>query len=113
MFESRCCSTHRSPSRFVPWLVVSLLALLAPAGAARAAARTAAPVVSPAPVIRIEPTTLYFGAATAPPSAVAGGSAAATTPPARAEIPQALRDKAAGANGVRVLVQLATPFTPE
>ncbi|MFL6260190.1 MAG: S8 family serine peptidase [Thermoanaerobaculia bacterium] len=71
-------------------------------------------VAPAAPEIRIDPTTLYFGAATAPPAAPVK-SLQASPPPAvsRAEVPEALRQKAAQGGPVRVIVQLAAPFRPE
>jgi subtilisin len=63
-----------------------------------------------APEIRIDPTTLYFGAT--PPAASA--KAVETAPPvsSRPVVSKALREKAAG-KGARVIVRLAAPFSPE
>jgi subtilisin len=76
---------------------------------------TGAPVVmgaSAAPEIRIDPTTLYFGAASPPANSVVAGKAAELPPRPPIQIPQPIRDKAA-AGGVRILVQLAAKFRPE
>ncbi len=81
------------------WILVAVLALAVPAHG----------VVS-APEIRIEPTTLYFGAT--PPAASA--KAVETAPPvsSRPVISKTLREKAAS-KGARVIVRLAAPFSPE
>jgi subtilisin family serine protease len=68
--------------------------------------------------IRVEPTTLFFGAATPPsaltaPQALTAGEEALLAPSSQPEIPQALRDKASREGGVRLIVKLAAPFTPE
>jgi subtilisin family serine protease len=83
--------------------MVLALALAIPCGAFAA---------STAPEIRIEPTTLYFGAATPPPAAAASKTLGEAVPSSRPVVPQPLQDKAAR-NPVRVLVRLAAPFTPE
>lgn len=62
------------------------------------------------PEIRIQPDTLYFGAAAPLPAAEAVKAAQASAP--RREIPRELREKAAR-ESVRVLVRLNVPFTPE
>jgi subtilisin family serine protease len=84
-------------------MTAAVLALVAPAYG-----------VAPAPQIRIEPTTLYFGAAT-PPAASAAQEHKATLPASssRPILAAALKAKAADGGTVRVIVQLATPFTPE
>ncbi len=69
--------------------------------------------VASAPAIRIEPTTLYFGAATPPPSAVAGKQQGAPAGPSLPVLPVGLKEKAASTGAVRVLVQIAASFTPE
>ncbi len=87
--------------------VFGIAALLAMTGTAHAAAE-----------IRIEPTTLYFGAAG--PSSVAASAArpaevseSLPAPGIRPEVVGALREKAREQRVVRVLVRLAAPFTPE
>ncbi|HEX6898277.1 MAG TPA: S8 family serine peptidase [Thermoanaerobaculia bacterium] len=83
--------------------------------AALAAILTVAPAAGQTvPEIRIQPDTLYFGAAAAPPSAVtAEAMQAAPSPAPRREVPRELREKAAREGVVRVLVRLNLPFTPE
>ncbi|HET9212801.1 MAG TPA: S8 family serine peptidase [Thermoanaerobaculia bacterium] len=72
-------------------------------------AMAAAPVLgATAPEIRIDPTTLYFGA-----SSPQSAQAAATQPPSsRPPVATALREKARR-DKVRVIVELTTPFGPE
>ncbi len=77
------------------------------------AAVLGAPVYGASPAIRIEPTTLYFGAATPPPSAVAGKQQGAPAGPSRPVLPAGLKEKAASTGTVRVIVQIAASFTPE
>jgi subtilisin family serine protease len=62
--------------------------------------------------IRIEPTTLFFGAAT-PPAPLTALEEGGLAPDSRPEIPQALWEKAGRHEGVRLIVKLAAPFTPE
>jgi len=81
------------------------------AGLALAVLASSAPAAW-AQEIRIEPTTLFFGAAT-PPAAPIAGKEALLAPDSRPEVPQALRDKASREGGVRLIVKLAAPFTPE
>lgn len=64
------------------------------------------------PEIRIEPDTLYFGAASPAADAKRAGSSL-PAPLARGKVPQALREKAATGGKVRVLVRLDAAFTPE
>src|SRR4051794_19834251 len=66
-----------------------------------------------APEIRITPTTLYFGSAT--PSASAAGQTLESPAPvsSRPVVSRELREKAASTGAARVIVQLATPFSPE
>ena len=82
----------------IPWMIAAVLALSAPAQGA-------------APQIRIEPTTLYFGAATPP--AVSAIQEHGATGSSRPVLSAALKAKAADGGTVRVIVQLSTPFTPE
>jgi subtilisin family serine protease len=102
------------PSRFcsnlVSW-IFGTAAVLAWAGTAQAAAE-----------IRIEPTALYFGAATPSLGASVEPGASARpldvseglpAPGIQPEVLGALREKASGQRQVRVLVRLAAPFTPE
>jgi subtilisin family serine protease len=98
-------------SRLSSPLGLGVAVLLILAGALQGAPAAA---VTPAPVIRIDPTTLYFGAAT-PPAVAASTVAAAPAQgsQSRPEIPAALRQKASRPEGVRILVRLATPFVPE
>jgi subtilisin family serine protease len=87
----------------VSCILVAVLALTSPAHG----------VAPAAPAIRIDPTTLYFGAAK-PPGAAATRAAAVPSVPSRpVAIPKALRERAASAGPVRVIVRLATPFAPE
>jgi subtilisin family serine protease len=83
------------------WTIAAVLMAAAPALAAAGA-----------PEIRIDPTTLYFGGAPAARNVVE-----APEPPQRAfsrpAVAKALRDKAASTGAARVVVQLATPFSPE
>lgn len=69
-----------------------------------------------APEIRIDPTTLYFGAAQ-PAGITAEASAAAKagerTPSTSPGVWRSLRDKAEGQGTLRVLVRVAAPFAPE
>ncbi|MEA2600271.1 MAG: in [Acidobacteriota bacterium] len=98
-------------SRLSARLGLCVTALLVLGGAFPGAPASA---VTAAPAIRIDPTTLYFGAATPP--AVSASAAAAVQAPGfqpRPEVPAALRQKASRPEGVRVLVRLATPFVPE
>src|SRR4051794_18316533 len=85
-----------------PWMILAALAVAAPAHG-----------VAAAPEIRIDPTTLYFGAAPPPASASVRSSEGGLSPAARPVLSKELREKAASAGTVRVLVQLAAPFTPE
>ncbi len=73
----------------------------------------AMPAYGASPAIRIEPTTLYFGAATPPPGIVARKQQGAPAGPSRPVLPAGLKAKAASAGAVRVIVQVATSFTPE
>jgi hypothetical protein len=82
----------------IPWMIAAALALSAPAYGA-------------APQIRIEPTTLYFGAATPP--GVSALQEHKATGSSRPVLSAALKAKAAEGGAVRVIVQLAMPFTPE
>lgn len=69
-----------------------------------------------APEIRIDPATLYFGAAE-PPADAAGTSAKGSRPGRAPETPpavwHALREKAASRGTVRVLVGVRAAFSPE
>lgn len=67
--------------------------------------------VTSVPEIRIDPTTLYFGAATPPAGAVSQQEAAKPVS-SRPGVSKALREKAAS-TGARVVVQLSAPFSPE
>jgi subtilisin family serine protease len=87
--------------RWIPWILVAAAAIFG----------NPAYGVASAPEIRIDPTTLYFGAAT-PPAAAAREQEAAKTVSSRPVVSKALREKAAS-TGARVIVQLATPFSPE
>jgi subtilisin family serine protease len=82
-------------------MIVAGLALAAPA-------QGATPAV---PQIRIDPTTLYFGAATPPGTVAAQAAEAMRSGPVA--IPKGLREKAASTGSVRVIVRLATSFMPE
>lgn len=87
--------------RGIPWILIAAAVLVAPAYGA-------------APAIRIEPTTLYFGAAT-PPGLAATRKQQGTLPAGSSlpVLPAGLKEKAASGGVVRVLVQVATSFTPE
>src|SRR3954454_7905007 len=92
--------------RPLPWLYM----LLAVAGLA-APVHATAPA---APEIRIDPTTLYFGAATPSSiSAKAKALEASTLAVSRQAVPEAIRQKAAQGGPVRVIVQLDASFRPE
>ncbi|HSF40651.1 MAG TPA: S8 family serine peptidase, partial [Thermoanaerobaculia bacterium] len=105
--SSRLESTR---SRLFGWgRGVTLGALLLAAGASAA--------FGAAPEIRIDPTTLYYGAAQPPALSAAEASAQAKaqervspTPPA---IWQSLRQKAQSQGALRVLVRVAAAFAPE
>ncbi|PYQ60203.1 MAG: hypothetical protein DMF53_17465, partial [Acidobacteria bacterium] len=88
--------------RPLPWLCL----LLTVAGLS-APAHGVAPA---APEIRIDPTTLYFGAATATHAKALEASAPAIS---RQAVPAAIREKAAAGGPVRVIVQLNASFHPE
>jgi subtilisin family serine protease len=91
-------------SRFqwTPWLYLLLILAGLPAQG-----------VAPAPPeIRIDPTTLYFGAAS-PPGASAKAQEAPPLAASPRAIPEAIREKAAQGGPVRVIVQLAASFRPE
>ncbi|HEY4574683.1 MAG TPA: S8 family serine peptidase, partial [Thermoanaerobaculia bacterium] len=88
--------------RPLPWLYM----LLAVAGL------PAHGVAPAAPEIRIDPTTLYFGAAT-PPAIHAKALEASTLAVSRQAVPEAIRQKAAQGGPVRVIVQLDASFRPE
>jgi subtilisin family serine protease len=104
LHDRPCMSEEAARRRPAAWLAGLLLL-----GTAGIAAATA-------PEIRVEPSTVYFGAAPAPAtaSAVAGkesqGQAPAATPPA---VWQSLREKAADKGVIRVIVRLNTVFSPE
>src|SRR5436305_1407178 len=85
-----------------PWrcLLLTVAGLSAPAHG----------VAPAAPEIRIDPTTLYFGAATATHAKALEASAPAI---ARQAVPAAIREKAAAGGPVRVIVQLNASFHPE
>src|SRR3954469_23250719 len=87
--------------RWIPWILVAAAAVFV----------KPAYGVAPAPEIRIDPTPLYFGAATSP-AAAAREQKAAKPVSSRPVVSKALREKAAS-TGARVIVQLATPFSPE
>ena len=73
----------------------------------------AAPVLgATAPEIRIDPTTLYFGANAARPGRRPGPPRHPSTSASRPSLSAALREKAAK-GPVRVIVQLSTAFAPE
>jgi subtilisin family serine protease len=98
-----CTSVEAARKRPAVWLAgLFLLGLAHAAGAA-------------APEIRVEPTTLYFGAA-APAAGTTAVSAAresrASTAP-RTAVWQALREKAERRGGARVIVRLNVAFAPE
>jgi len=94
-------SSFRPQSPSVAW-VLWLVAALTLAGAAQGVS---------APEIRIEPTTLYFGAASA--GAAVSPVRGELAPSFRPVVAPELREKAAKDGGARVLVRLATAFTPE
>lgn len=94
----------RPQSKIISWFF-GITAALALTGTAYGAAE-----------IRIEPTTLYFGAAGPSARASAGAPEAWEGLPApgiRPEVLQSLREKAVEQREVRVLVRLAVPFAPE
>ncbi|HEX9941399.1 MAG TPA: S8 family serine peptidase [Thermoanaerobaculia bacterium] len=105
---SGCLTASDSRARRA-WNRIATAAVLALTALAYGAPAAAA---STAPEIRIEPTTLYFGAATPPAAAAASQIQAGAAPSSRPDVPRELREKAAS-GGARVLVRLATSFTPE
>lgn len=87
-----------------PWARgVALCALLLPAGTSAA--------FGAAPEIRIDPETLYFGAAA--PAASAAQSATGRVPETPPAVWRALREKAESTGKVRVLVRVRAGFAPE
>ncbi|HYO15138.1 MAG TPA: S8 family serine peptidase [Thermoanaerobaculia bacterium] len=102
MPDRLCTSVAAARKRPAVWLAgLFLLGVVHAAGAA-------------APEIRIEPTTLHFGAAPAASTAAAvaaqGSQAPAASSPA---VWQSLREKASDKGRVRVIVRLKTTFSPE
>jgi subtilisin family serine protease len=91
---------------WVSWLYL----LLAVAALSAPAHGVAAPA---APEIRVDPTTLYFGAATPPAGTVSKAVETSLPAVSRAAVPEVLRQKAARGGAARVIVQLAAPFLPE
>src|SRR6185369_17174179 len=94
--------TPRLRPRWVPCLFLLLMVAGLPAHGAPSAD----------PEIRIDPTTLHFGAAAF--SATSAKSLEASPPAvSRQAVPEAIRQKAAQGRPVRVLVQLNASFRPE